>query len=98
MAATLGQLGSGTFGAFSTQDLAPPKPKAPKSLDEQLVESAEAETSMVKEKEKGQAQEKATLAKGEETLAKETAERDYLFIKLKILKFLSIILKTIHQK
>jgi hypothetical protein len=75
MAATLGQLGSGTFGAFSTQDLAPPKPKAPKSLDEQLVESAEAEASMVKEKEKGQAQEKATLAKGEETLAKETAEK-----------------------
>jgi hypothetical protein len=75
MAATLGQLGSGTFGAFSAQDLAPPKPKAPKSLDEQLVESAEAEASMVKEKEKGQAQEKAILAKGEETLAKETAEK-----------------------
>ena len=75
MATTLGQLGSGTFGAFSAQDLAPPKPKAPKSLDEQLVESAEAEASMVKEKEKGQAQEKAILAKGEETLAKETAEK-----------------------
>jgi hypothetical protein len=75
MATSLGQLGSGTFGAFSAQDLAPPKPKAPKSLDEQLVESAEAEASMVKEKEKGQAQEKAILAKGEETLAKETAEK-----------------------
>ena len=76
MAATLGQLGSGTFGAFSTQDLAPPKPKAPeKSLDEQLVESSEAESKMMRERETGAAESKVMQTKGEETLAREAAEK-----------------------
>ena len=76
MAATLGQLGSGTFGAFSAQDLAPPKPKAPeKSLDEQLVESSEAESKMMREREVGAAESKVMQTKGEETLAKEAAEK-----------------------
>jgi len=76
MAATLGQLGSGTFGAFSAQDLAPPKPKAPeKSLDEQLVESSEAESKMMRERESGAAESKVMQTKGEETLAREAAEK-----------------------
>jgi len=76
MAATLGQLGSGTFGAFSAQDLAPPKPKAPeKSLDEQLVESSEAESKMMREREVGAAESKVMQTKGEETLAREAAEK-----------------------
>jgi len=80
MVAALGQLGSGTFGAFSAQDLAPPKApkelKTPaKDLDEQLVESAEAESKMLREKELGAAESKEMLAKGEEKLAKEAAEK-----------------------
>ena len=48
MTTTLGKLGSGTFGAFGSQDLAPKKAEPTKSLDEQLVESATAKGGLEK--------------------------------------------------
>ena len=50
MTTTLGKLGSGTFGAFGSQDLAPAKPKTPEetrtSLQEDVMKAAKAESEM----------------------------------------------------
>jgi len=56
MATALGQLGSGTFGAFGAQDIAPPKLKEEKTIPELQEDvtkatTAEAEKERVKEKE-----------------------------------------------
>ena len=58
MTTTIGQLGSGTFGAFGTQDLAKPKPKTPEEIRSSLQEDvmkaakAESETEAAQKKEK----------------------------------------------
>jgi len=83
--ATLGQLGSGTFGAFGAQDLAPKKAESTRSLasptknlDEQLVESATAKGELEKAQTEQQAKTSAEMAAGEkgvaETYAKSMAE------------------------
>ena len=50
MTTTLGKLGSGTFGAFGSQDIAPAKPKTPEetrtSLQEDVMKAAKAESEM----------------------------------------------------
>ena len=78
MTTTLGKLGSGTFGAFSSQDLAPKKAEPTKSLDEQLVESATAKGGLEKAQTEQQAKTSAEMAAGEkglsETYAKSMAE------------------------
>ena len=58
MTTTLGKLGSGTFGAFGAQDIAPPKPKTPEEIRSSLQEDvmkaakAESETEAAQKKEK----------------------------------------------
>jgi len=85
MTTTLGKLGSGTFGAFGSQDLAPKKAESTrslasptKSLDEQLVESATAKGELEKAQTEQQAKTSAEMAAGEkgvaETYAKSMAE------------------------
>ena len=75
MATALGQLGSGTFGAFNAQDLAPKKPEPPKDLDQELLESAQAESAQKKEREKLDVASELTKARGEKELAESFAKR-----------------------
>jgi len=68
MTTTIGQLGSGTFGAFGTQDIAPPKPKAEKTmpeLQEDVTKAATAEAEKERVKEKEQLYQAKELAAGD---------------------------------
>lgn len=76
MTTTLGQLGSGTFGAFAPQDLAPPKPKttAPANLDQELIQAAESKGELEKARAQEELTSKEMLARGEEKTTKEYAK------------------------
>jgi len=76
MTTTLGKLGSGTFGAFAPQDLAPPKPKTtpPVDVDQELIKAAESKGELEKARAQEELTSKEMLAKGEEKTAKEYAK------------------------
>jgi len=76
MTTTLGQLGSGTFGAFEPQDLAPSKPKAtpPVDVDQELIKAAESKGELEKARAQEELTSKEMLARGEEKTTKEYAK------------------------